>query len=219
MSSAPVLVRLSRAVLTRAVRRGAGEGTVWGEAILAELHETTSGAEAVRWTLSSLPVVWRERSRRRWPLRVRLSVVLLIVVAVGALTNLCVATVVYQASGAMQPTFPIGTRMLVDKLGFHVTGLHRGDVVVVDVPGATTMVKRVAGLPGDAMGCTPTNSLTRNGVVVAALGSQPCRPVTVRAGDLYLLGDDLLTSNDSRDFGPVPQSAVVGRVVGKVWPL
>jgi len=121
----------------------------------------------------------------------------------------------------MEPTIWIGDRVLVDKVSFHVTGLHRGDVVVVAMsqPQPQQLIKRVVGLPGDRIECR-ADAVYRNGVPVPAArtGAGTCDPVTVPAGSMYLLGDHVLVSVDSRRFGPVAQSTVVGRVVGRVWP-
>lgn len=40
----------------------------------------------------------------------------------------------------------------------------------------------------------------------------------VPAGHVWLEGDNLENSCDSRDFGPVPQGLIRGRVICKVWP-
>jgi signal peptidase I len=241
----PSLVRLSRWLLTRTVRGNATEGTTWGEAMLSELDEATTTADAVRWTVSSLPVAWRERRARRsaaraaQSLRVRVTRRVLSSLAIllvgGFVINLFVATIVYEPSSSMLPTYVPGTRLLVLKAGYRVTGLHYGNVVVVNVPyqsltgGTATMVKRVVGLPGDAMSCNGSGQLLRNGVVVAGStadnewrSSDPnliaCTSVTVPDGDVYVLGDNYGNSNDSRIYGPVPASDVTGRVVGQVWP-
>jgi signal peptidase I len=44
-------------------------------------------------------------------------------------------------------------------------------------------------------------------------------PVRVPRGDVFLLGDNRGNSEDSRDFGAVPEGAVVGRVLLRVWPV
>jgi signal peptidase I len=238
----PLSVRLSRALLTRAVRGGAAEGTMWGEALLGEFDEASStSGEAVRWAVSSLPVAWRERRKRRsaaraaQTLRVRVTrravISLAILLVGGIVVNAFVATIGVESSTSMAPTYAVGSRILFDKIGYHVTGLHRGDIVSVRVPhaaglgGEVTMIKRVVGLPGDVMSCTATGALTRDGVVVAgptgaapAPGEAACRTVTVPVGDVYLVGDNYVSSADSRLFGPVPESGVTARAVGRVWP-
>ena len=41
----------------------------------------------------------------------------------------------------------------------------------------------------------------------------------VPPGHVYLVGDNLPWSRDSRTFGPVPLGLVNGKVVARVWPL
>ena len=44
-------------------------------------------------------------------------------------------------------------------------------------------------------------------------------PVRVRPGTVFFLGDNRLDSRDSRDYGPVPRSSLIGRVLTTLWPL
>jgi len=219
--------RLARAALTRAARAD----SIWGAAVIGELDEAHSEWAAVRWAMSGLRVAWWERRRRRReaaaaPLAAarlarRIGLTALAVSVALITVNWLVATVIPIPSGSMEPAIWIGDRVLVDKLSFHLTGLHRGDVVVVAMsqPQPRQLIKRVVGLPGDRIECR-ADAVYRNGVPIpaAAAGAGTCDPVTVPAGSMYLLGDHVLVSVDSRRFGPVAQSTVVGRVVGRVWP-
>jgi signal peptidase I len=49
-------------------------------------------------------------------------------------------------------------------------------------------------------------------------GSAP-RPLTLPAGEYFVLGDNRGVSIDSRDFGLVPRDRILGRVVTRYWPL
>lgn len=220
--------RLSRALLTRA----AGAGSTWAAAATGELDAAPSDWAALRWTLSGLRVAFWERRRREAARagvprpgvqRARKVVLIGVTLIVALITvNWRVATVVDIPSTSMLPTLRVDDRVLVDKVGFHMTGLHRGDLVVVamPVPQRYWIVKRVVGLPGDRMECR-ADAVYRNGAPIPGTGpgALGCDPVTVPAGSMYLLGDDATVSMDSRQFGPVAQSTVVGRLVGRVWPV
>ncbi|MGH0133235.1 UNVERIFIED_CONTAM: hypothetical protein FKN15_005612 [Acipenser sinensis] len=43
--------------------------------------------------------------------------------------------------------------------------------------------------------------------------------VMVPKGHVWLGGDDLKNSTDSRSYGPVPYTLITGRVCFKLWPL
>jgi signal peptidase I len=219
--------RLARAVLTRA----AGTGSTWVVAVMGELDAAPSNWAALRWTVSGLRVAWWERRQRREvagagvphpAARLAQRIVLIAITLIVALVtvNWRVATVVDIPSTSMRPTLRVNDRVLVDKVGFRMTGLHRGDVVVVALPQPYWVVKRLVGLPGDRIECR-ADAVYRDGVPIPGTGPGPlgCAPVTVPAGSMYLLGDDSAVSEDSRQLGPVAQSTVVGRVVGRVWPV
>ena len=44
-------------------------------------------------------------------------------------------------------------------------------------------------------------------------------PTVVPAGRLWVMGDNRSNSEDSRVFGPIRRSTVVGRAVVRVWPV
>lgn len=223
--------RVAHAVLVRAVRGRKERGGDWGEAVLAEFGETTGDLEAVRWALGGLRAAWQERRRRvrHLPRGVRVTrraaAALLIAVVGGLAVNQWVMTVHMTASGSMENTLLVRDRYLVDKVSFHVTGLHRGDIVEASTPGSVS-VKRVIGLPGDTISCADGRVLVDGApldepYLQTAYPEQnrtDCTTVTVPPGHLYLLGDHRLVSQDSRQRGPIREDTVTGRMLAKVWP-
>jgi signal peptidase I len=106
------------------------------------------------------------------------------------------------------------------------TVIRRGDVVVLHrpVPDSGTddlYVKRVIGLPGDRVACCDSSGhVTVNGKPLDEPylypGDRPSMTAfsaTLGRGMIWVMGDHRSISLDSREWGPVPQSWVVGRVV------
>jgi signal peptidase I len=91
-------------------------------------------------------------------------------------------------------------------------------------PGSEDLIKRVVGLPGDKMQGRD-GRLWRNGrrVPEPYLGGRAFTsdfaPVRVKPDHYWVMGDNREDSADSRVFGQVPRSALVGRAVLTVWPF
>jgi signal peptidase I len=110
------------------------------------------------------------------------------------------------------------------------TGISVGDVVVVQHPDRIgTVCKRVCGLPGDIvtkpgpprrMMMMPTSSNQIQQQQHQRLQRRRSSALLVIPdGFIWLEGDNPSNSSDSRNYGPVPASMIVGRVLCRVWPL
>ncbi len=113
----------------------------------------------------------------------------------GAISPVARAVVV---DNSMQPTLVPGDRLLVLRWSLR---LRPGDVVVAWDPqrAGQWIVKRVGAPEREGVGVAPS---------IAA----------VPAGHFLLLGDNAGLSRDSREFGPVHRSRIVGRVVWRYLP-
>ncbi len=90
-------------------------------------------------------------------------------------------------------------------------------------PGSEDLIKRVIGGPGDVVqgsqgrvwvnGRALNEPYLRKGSFTSDFG-----PVKVPPGHYWVMGDNREDSSDSRVFGPIPHSSLVGRAVGTVWP-
>jgi signal peptidase I len=91
-------------------------------------------------------------------------------------------------------------------------------------PGSEDLIKRVVGLPGDRI-AGRDGQLFRNGRRVAEpyLGGSRVTsdfgPVKVKPDHYWVMGDNREDSADSRVFGQVHRSTLVGRAVLTVWPI
>uniref|UniRef100_A0A7S2KXP4 Peptidase S26 domain-containing protein n=1 Tax=Skeletonema marinoi TaxID=267567 RepID=A0A7S2KXP4_9STRA len=88
------------------------------------------------------------------------------------------------------------------------SGLQRGDVIILHHPSKeATICKRIIGMPGDTIIRTDGGSRESN------------HRVKVSPGHLWIEGDNTLQSHDSRAYGDVPASLIIGKVVCRLWPL
>jgi signal peptidase I len=89
-----------------------------------------------------------------------------------------------------------------------------------------TFIKRVVGLPGDKIAIV-NGHVIRNGVREKDSYIAQCGPsgscnfphaITVPKGDYYMMGDNRGFSDDSRFWGPVPSSWLIGEAFLTYWP-
>jgi signal peptidase I len=170
-----------------------------------------------------------------------------VVVVVALLVAVVLRTFVVQTffipSGSMEPTLQVGDRILVNKLSYHLHSVHRGDIVVFARPPAedcggpevNDLVKRVIGLPGETIsvsgGFVDINGKRLNESWLPAsrqgiTGEGPpgnaanlARPYKIPANNYFVMGDNRMDSCDSRYWGTIPRSLIVGKVELRVWPL
>jgi signal peptidase I len=140
--------------------------------------------------------------------------------------------------GSMETTLLPDEYVLIDKLTVHWAPYVRGDIVVLEQlaqgppGGRPPFIKRVIGLPGDHVqlvdGIVHVNGTpldepyiyTENGAPQRT-DPAPGRPSEwlVPPGRLFVMGDHRQNSSDSRTFGPIETSKVIGRAWLRYWPL
>jgi len=107
----------------------------------------------------------------------------------------------------MMPTFnPKGDIALVEHLSVTLDRLERGDVVIAKSAQnpRQTVCKRLLGLPGDK--------------ITVHTGEGRTKTIKIPKGHVWLQGDNLMNSTDSRHYGPVPYALLRGRVLCRIWP-
>jgi len=134
---------------------------------------------------------------------------------------------------SMQNSFQPGEYVMVDKITPRITGFHRGDVVIFRPPESwpsssdgTPYIKRVIGLPGETIVLGP-EGLTVNGTridepyVYRESGSdlEELTSWTLGSDEILVFGDHRSNSSDSRAFGPIPSSCVIGRAFVRYFPI
>lgn len=138
-----------------------------------------------------------------------------------------VAETFYIPSSSMEPTLVPGDSVLDLKFAYLFSEPERGDLAAVQDPvhEHQTLIKRVAGLPGDTVeirdGVLYINGQQKKESYVDynLTDSSFFGPVEVPSGHVFVLGDNRSNSRDSRDFGAVAQKDLRGQVVLRIWPL
>ncbi len=125
--------------------------------------------------------------------------------------------VVFKSPPGVEPPVPQPSNVLA-------RGIHDIGVALGFAQDQTVLIKRVIGLPGDRVegrnghvyinGELLVEPYLPKGTVTSTFG-----PVTVPPGHVFVMGDNRGDSLDSRVFGPIPESSIVGRAIWKVWPI
>ncbi|MGP8066192.1 MAG: signal peptidase I [Acidimicrobiales bacterium] len=176
----------------------------------------------------------KRRSRRRHAL----SWIAIVVGAVGlaVLIRTYAVQTFFVPSRSMTPMLLVGDRILVDKLPVLSRDIQRGDIIVfrrvardTEPSGPSDLVKRVIGLPGE--------TVSSRGDVVLINGKRLAEPwlpnlkkvpgcfeknlnirrTVVPARSYFVLGDCRGDSSDSRVWGVVPASHIIGKVFLVAW--
>ncbi|HEY2811905.1 MAG TPA: signal peptidase I [Acidimicrobiales bacterium] len=90
-------------------------------------------------------------------------------------------------------------------------------------PSRTILIKRVIGLPGETVQGHDGHVYIDGRQLIepylpANVATEDFGPVTLPPGELWLMGDNRLNSEDSTRFGPVHESDIIGRAIAKIWP-
>jgi signal peptidase I len=128
----------------------------------------------------------------------------------------------------------VNDRIIANRLAYWFSSPKRGQIVVFTAPasaskcgandGGTTFVKRLIGLPGDTVseqdGFVFVNGkpLSEPYVDPALRDQQTGSWPRIAPGHYFFLGDDRANSCDSRVWGTVPRSSLIGPAIVTYWP-
>jgi len=138
----------------------------------------------------------------------------------------------YVKGASMEPNFYDHEYLIIDEISYRLHQPQRGDIVVFRYPKDPTQffIKRVIGLPKETVEIANGkvkiyNDAHPNGQVIDETGyldqdqTATTETVTLKPDEYFLLGDNRSASLDSRYFGAVSRSAIVGRVWIRGYPI
>lgn len=146
-------------------------------------------------------------------------------IMIALLINLFMAQATKVYGQSMEPSLHSDQRLIVEKLSYHLHPPRRGDVVVLklDHDNSELLIKRVIGLPGEEVeikeGRVSINGKPLEEPYLNQFTAGQMAPQMVPPLHVFVLGDNRGFSNDSRSFGMVDFSDIVGRAWFSYWPL
>lgn len=139
----------------------------------------------------------------------------------------------FVVSGAsMYPTFETGQYLIVDQISYRFENPKRGDVIILRYPlePKKFFIKRIIGLPLETINFENGQiSITdKDGIKTLIteesyinqgvnIGSQ--LSVTLKDDEYFVLGDNRNESSDSRIWGPVKSSLIIGKPFLRLSPI
>src|SRR3989338_7240053 len=159
-------------------------------------------------------------------------------IVIAVILALIIRTFVVQAfkipTGSMRTTLMEGDRILVNKFIYKFTEPKRGDVIVFVAPSPEDkkkdFIKRLVGLPGETIQISNGSILINNKPLEKGsklekqyyynrgdFGAEG-QSVTVPKDAYFALGDNSMSSRDSRYWGFMPKKYLLGKAFLIYWP-
>jgi len=146
------------------------------------------------------------------------------------------------SGSSMAPNFATGDYLIVDEISYRLSSPQRGDVVVFNagfIPGyaGQRFIKRIIGLPGETVDVANGQvEIVKDGNTTildekylpddlktyiyssSGISSLP-EETTLKANQYFVMGDNRTGSFDSRYWGVVPRSDIIGKALLRVLPV
>jgi signal peptidase I len=167
-----------------------------------------------------------EQKKSLWKVLHEWAEAITIALAVLALVFAFLFRIVSVDGTSMNATLQHGDRLILSRLPYSPA---YEDIVVIKLDHhADLIIKRIVGLPGDTIEINEAGEVYRNGTLleesyvrVQTSMEEMERAVTVPDGCVFVMGDNRAPGRswDSRTFGCIEQSALIGKAVFRVAPF
>ena len=177
-------------------------------------------------------------NRHKRKIIIEWGAILIVAVLASFLVRVYAVQTFFIPSGSMEPTLHVGDRILVNKLSVRFGTINVGDIIVFKAPPAehcddgnyADLVKRVIGLPGQTLKSEgndvyfkskqePKWTLLKEPWTYFHTLNPPIKKFTVPANSYFVMGDNRANSCDSRFWGTVPRTDIIGKAFFRIWPF
>lgn len=132
---------------------------------------------------------------------------------------------------SMVPNFHSGDYLIIDEISYRFNAPKRGEVIVFKYPEnpSQKFIKRIVGLPGDTVEIRDgqvilydkdnNQQVLEESYLPSSKETYGNIKVSLGSDQYFVLGDNRPYSSDSRTWGPLPKSNIIGKVFMRVFPL
>ena len=140
----------------------------------------------------------------------------------------------YVKGASMEPNFHDREYLIVDEISYRFKAPERGQVIVFRYPKNPQefFIKRVIALPGEEVQFKDGKVIIFNDAHPEGLtldekylpkniltDDDNTEKIKVDKNEYFVLGDNRTNSKDSRSFGAVDKSFVIGKILFRGWPV
>ena len=140
----------------------------------------------------------------------------------------------YVKGASMEPNFYDHEYLIIDEISYRFHELKRGEAIVFRYPRNPQeyFIKRIIGLPGEKIQIKdgsififnkeyPGGTLLEESYLSGEVKTYNTNEeiISIKNNEVFVLGDNRNASKDSRSFGPVEKSFIIGRVLFRGWPF
>jgi len=137
----------------------------------------------------------------------------------------------YVQGASMEPNFLDGDYLIVNEVNYRFENPQRGDVVIFKYPldPSQFFIKRIIGLPGETvkiedgrifiLGEDKKKVILNESDYLRDVYTAGGMEIVLKEGEYFVLGDNRGSSSDSRKWGVLLRSLIIGKAWIRAWPF
>lgn len=148
---------------------------------------------------------------------------------IGIILIICflmyVATFQQVVGPSMSPNLKNSDLLILNKAVYKLREPKRGEVISFEYTGTKYLIKRIIGLPGESIE-VKNNILYIDGkpfeedyLDSSVITKDFKLDEKIPKDSYFVMGDNRMDSMDSRDFGPIKEKDIIGKVLFRIWPI